>query len=167
MKSKEIKLTTEQRLVLFWHEQAHRQQNIMSKFAKPMDTQQQVEAKQKQYFSNFPFDEQATRDFLGCFNVGGYFEKHDVKNDELSDMLRFPDYKYGFRILNVTVGKGTHNTMMYGGDELLDQNYEVNENEVYITYNTQQMLSGGKFTVVMKRENGKNEIIKQYTHSRS
>ena len=167
MEEKKFKLTTEQRMTILLHEIAFSQQQEMNKYAKPMDTKEQVEAKQKEYFAKFPFDEQAVRDFLGCKKEQGYFEKHDVMTAPLSDMLTFPDYKYGFRILNVTVGKGTHNTMMYGGHELLDKNYEVNENEVYITYNTQQMLSGGKFTVIMKRENGKNEIIKGYTHSRS
>ncbi len=164
---KSINLTPQQRMVLLLHEYGFSQQHKMSKYAKPADTKEQMEAKQKEYFLNFPFDEQAVRDFLSCKKEKGYFEKHDVTIDELSDMLRYPDYKYGFRIINVTVGKGTHNTMMHGGHELLDQNYEVDEDEVYITYNTQQMMSGGKFTEVMQRKNGKNKIIKGYTHSRS
>ncbi len=165
-RKQKFELTPKQRICMLMHEFGFYQQKEMNKYAK-LDTKQQVEAKQKEYFANFPFDERAVRDFLSCKKEKGYFDKHNVMTDPLNDMLTFPDYKYGFRILNVTVGRGTHNTMMYGGHESLDKNYEVNDNEVYITYNTQQMLSGGKFTEVMKRENGKNEIIKEYTHSRS
>ena len=122
---------------------------------------------QRQYFSKFPFDEKAVRDFLSCKKEQGYFKKHDTRIAKLSDMLTYPDGKHGFRILNITVGKATHNTMIYGGHELLDHNYEVNEDEVYITFNTIQILSGGIYTEVMQRNNGKNKIIKGYTHVRS
>jgi hypothetical protein len=117
--------------------------------------------------ANFPLDEQAVRDFISCKKELGYFENSNPQTDKLSDMIDYPDAKYGFRIINVTVGKGKHNTMIHGGHKLLDSEYDVNEDEVYITYNTQQMLSGGKFTVVMQRKNGKNKLIKSYTHSRS
>ena len=131
-KKSKFELTPQQRMFMLMHEFSFAQQQEMNKHAKPMDTKEQIEAKQKEYFANFPFDEQAVRDFLRCKKEKGYFEKYDVMTAPLIDMLTFPDYKYGFRILNVTVGKGTHNTMMYGGHELLDKNYEVNENEVYM-----------------------------------
>ena len=155
--------TIQQRMSIFLHEYSAHSRFEMSKYAKPVDTKEQVEAKQKEYFANFPFDEQAVRDFLSCY---GYFGKHDVMTAPLSDILRFPDYKYGGRILNVTVGKGTHNTMMHGGGEF-DINYDVNENEVYITYDTTDILSGGIFTAVMQRGNGENKITERFTHSRS
>ena len=160
-KKSKFELTPQQRMTMLLHEFAFSQQQEMNKYTKPMDTREQIESKNKEYFANFPFDEQAVRDFLSCKKEKGYFEKYDVTTAELSEMLRYPDYGGGFRITNVTVGKGTHHTNMFG-----NKSYEVNENEVYITYNTQQMLSGGKFTAVMKRENCKNEIIKGYTHSR-
>jgi hypothetical protein len=160
--------TAEQRMLLLLHEISSSQHYAMSKYEKPMDTQEQIKAKQKNYFDNFPFNEQATRDFLAFLKERGWFEKYDVMADSLSDILIYPNYsRGGFRILNVTVGKGVHNTNMYGGHELLDHNYEVNEGEVYITYNTTSCLSGGIFTAVMERKDGINKIIKEYTHSRS
>lgn len=77
-------------------------------------------------------------------------------------MLNYPDDRGGFRILNVTIGKGTHDTKY-----IVNKNYEVNENEVYITYNTIYNLCGGVYTSVMTRINGKNKIIKEYCHALS
>ena len=163
-----FKITPSQRLFILLHEygvkQNIKQENNMENIEK---LKLDFETKQKEYFDKFPFNEQAVRDFLACKKEGGYFMNFDVNKAKLSDLLTYPDYQYGFRILNVTVGKGVHNTNMHRGHHLLDKNYDVNEDEVYITYNTQQMMSGGKFTAVMQRKDGKNKIIKSFTHSRS
>lgn len=119
------------------------------------------------YFDSFPFDEQAVRDFLGCMQVQGYFEDFNVITAPLSEMIGRPGDRNKLRLTNVTVGAGTHNTMMYAGHPLLDQNYTVNEGEVYITYDTTQHLSGGMVTIVMQRTGDGNKIIKKYVHSRS
>jgi hypothetical protein len=160
-KKAKFELTPQQRMNLLLHEFAFSQQERKTS-TKHVYTQEQIEAKNKEYFEKFPFDEKAIRDFLTCKKELGYFKKFDVTIAELSEMLQCPDCRHGFRIINVTVGKGMHDTKMVG-----NKKYEVNENEVYITYNTQSMLSGGIFTAIMKRENGKKEIIKVYTHSRS
>jgi hypothetical protein len=149
----------DQRMNYLLHEYASFVSNISNMQTSPSPD---FKTSQKEYFDNFPFDEQAVRDFLGCKKEKGYFEKFDTKKDKLSDMLRYPLAGGGFRILNVTIGPGTHNTIFFG-----NKNYEVKEGEVYITYNTRQTLSGGVFTAVMERNNGDNKIIKGFTHSRS
>lgn len=153
-----FKMSTEQRLTYLLHEYAVKTSHDTQKFRKQIDYAEE----NKKYFENFPFDEQAVRDFLKCKQEGGSFSKHDVYNDKLITMLNYPDDRYGFRILNVTVGKGTHDTKCFG-----NKTYEVNENEVYITYNTIANLCGGKYTSVMTRINGENKIIKEYCHARS
>ncbi len=153
-----FKMSTEQRLTYLLHECAAKVSHDTQKFRKQID----YKAENIKYFENFPFDEQAVRDFLKCKQEGGYFSSHDVYNDKLIDMLNYPDDRGGFRILNVTVGKGTHDNKCFG-----NKNYEVNENEVYITYNTMYNLCGGIYTSVMTRINGKNKIINGYCHARS
>ncbi len=123
--------------------------------------------KQKEYFSNFPFDEKAVRIFLKCLQMNRWFELYNVETEPLINMLTYPDSKQGFRILNVTTGFGVHNTMMHTGHPLLDTEYKVEENEIYITYNTTEVLSGGKFTCVISLQDGVYIIKNHYTHSRS
>ncbi len=113
-KKSKFELTPQQRMTMLLHEFEFSQQQEMNKYAKPMGTREQIETKNKEYFANFPFDEQAVRDFLSCKKELGYFKNFDVNTAELSDMLRYPDYGVGFRIINVTVGKGTHDTMTFG-----------------------------------------------------
>ncbi|HWY11944.1 MAG TPA: hypothetical protein VN026_11495 [Bacteroidia bacterium] len=153
-KDKFKKLSVEQRMFMLMHEFiAHNM---------PPRPYIDHEAEQKKYFENFPFDEQAVRDFLKCRKELGYYENIDIQTVKLSDILSYPDYNYGFRILNVTVGKGTHK-----GGYVIPENYEVNEDEVYVTYNNMYNLAGGVYTVIMQRKDGVNKLIKSYCHARS
>lgn len=155
---KNLKLTPELRMFILMHEYSH-----IHQIEKEVTNMQQRNAKNKKYFLNFPFDEKVVREFLSCKKEKGYFKLLDVTTIELSEMLKCPDYGGGFRIINVTIGKGIHNPIL----PFSKTTYNVNEDEVYITYNTQQMLSGGIYTTVMKKENGINRIIKEFIHSRS
>lgn len=67
-----------------------------------MTTKEEFISQQKKYFDNFPFDEKKIRDFLNCMKEKGYFSKHDVLTDILSDMLTWYKcesfYSFGSKI---------------------------------------------------------------------
>lgn len=155
-----LKMDINQRMIMIFHEFAHKVRNENSKYEVKINHAEE----NKKYFENFPFDEQAVRDFLKCKQELGGFSDCDVYNDKLITMLNYPNDRYGFRILNVTVGKGTHVKEWHGYKE---REYQVKENEVYITYNDMYNLCGGIYTCVMTRIDGKNKIIKSYCHARS
>ena len=151
-KDKFFKLDPKMRMFILMHEFAHEEYKKMPQ-PPPVDH----EAENKKYFENFPFDEQVVRDFLQC-----YFKDVDMQTVKLSDILCYPNYRYGFKITNVTVGKGIHK-----GGYIMGEDFEVNEDEVYVTHDDMYGLAGGVYTTVMQRKDGVNKIIKQYCHARS
>ena len=113
--------------------------------------------KQEQaYFYNFPHDENVVRTFIKALQKKGWYNGLDIDNTPLSDMISSPEGR-GPRIISLTKDSGTHHSSMRVGGASL-RSHEVNEGEVYITFNTMRALSGDCITYVMKD----GEIINSY-----
>ncbi len=155
-------LPNDRRNAIMLHEEAYiAMQENAKKFQPPLPPNE------TEYFDNFPFKEELVRLFLKCMQKIGYFSNVDSAKEPISNILSHPKGDRGFRIMNITEGPGTHNTMMWGESsphEMLDCNYEVKEGEVYVTYSNIGFLSGATCTCIIIKNGEESRISRTITH---
>ena len=115
----------------------------------------------KEYFNNFPYDENVVRLFLKALQKRGWYEGVDIDNTPLYEMISSPEGRSA-RIVSLTKDSGIHHSSIHNGVTPL-YSHEVKEGETYITFNTMRALSGDCITYVMKD----GEIINSYLLARS
>lgn len=121
--------------------------------------------KDKDYFANLPFKEETVRNVIASLKDSGYFGKTDFdpQTVDLAKMLAPPDQRRGVRIVGLTEGQGKHKPRHM----FVQTEYDVPENEVFVTIDDSAPLAGSVTTYRFQRTKDGLNLLERYVHARS
>jgi len=124
-----------------------------------------AEESKEKYFANLPFKEETVRDVIASLKDNGYFGKADFdpKTVDLAEMIAPPNQMRGVRIVGLTEGQGKHKPEHM----FVMQEWDVPENEVFVTIDDTAPLAGSVATYRFQRAEGGLKLVQRYVHARS
>jgi hypothetical protein len=122
-----------------------------------------MQAQRDEYIANLPYEEATVRDVIAALKESGYFYKGDFdpQTVNLGEILAPPTQRMGgVRIIGLTEGPGRHEPEHM----FVHQQYDVPENEVFVTIDDTAPLAGRVATYRFERKDKGLKLKEMYTH---